>query len=193
MRHSILEATRQYFIKKGDRVSLKEVGDAVGIKKQSLYNYYDSKEDLIYDVVIKEVDRYFSTKMNECKNIDITNSKSLMKKIFFSIVEYLSKDDNYKFWRYITTLESENLRVRIKNHIHYKETMFLDMMIDIFNKGVEEGFLNPINNRDLLRLYLVMIHGTVSSILFYKPYVDPEDFANSVWRAYIGGINGQKS
>jgi AcrR family transcriptional regulator len=57
-RQAIIDATRELIIENGvESTSLAQIADAVGISKGTLYYYYASKSDLIFDVTQQHFDR----------------------------------------------------------------------------------------------------------------------------------------
>lgn len=92
-RQHIINTARQLFTERGfDNTSLKEIADAAGISPGTLFYYYSSKSNLIFDVT----DQYFETlthrlvgwvaEANAVNSQSQPNSKSILRYVFNTIV-----------------------------------------------------------------------------------------------------------
>jgi len=64
----IIENACILFCQEGDNMSLAQIAHASGMKKQSLYNYFTSKEDLIQEMLTAKVTEYYSRVMSYFKD-----------------------------------------------------------------------------------------------------------------------------
>lgn len=59
-REQILEAARKVFSRFGyNKTNLDDIGEVVGMKKNSLYHYFKNKEDLFKSLLLKEAEYHF--------------------------------------------------------------------------------------------------------------------------------------
>ncbi len=59
-REQILEAARKVFSRYGyNKTTLDDIGEVVGMKKNSLYHYFENKEDLFKTIIDLEANYYF--------------------------------------------------------------------------------------------------------------------------------------
>lgn len=188
MKRKIIEVAAMKFAEKGNNVSLAEIAKIVGIKKQSIYNYFESKDDLFYQMLELEITSYFDGKEREFYNLRDLSTEEKLKKIFFSIINYFKDLNKLRFWRWILLIDSEELYDKTGGIIHDHELRFIELMRKIFTEGIEGNAFEEENYKRLLRMYLALVHGTLDSMLFYKNLVDPDEFANSVWEAFWNGI-----
>lgn len=69
-REAILNATRELVAKYGfAKTTLDDISSAIGMKKSSLYYYYPSRDDIIFDVMKTEIENYLTEVEEEVKKV----------------------------------------------------------------------------------------------------------------------------
>ncbi len=130
----ILEAAKQVFGKYGfTKTTLDDVANAVGMKKASLYYYYNSKEDLFKDVVKSETDELIK-QLEE----NIFKLKSLTEQLISFVkirIDYLHKLINLH-----NLAASIIIEVRPICESLYRE--FSDKQVEIVSKILSDGIKN---------------------------------------------------
>jgi AcrR family transcriptional regulator len=88
MRQSILDAARALFVEKGvNNTSLKDIARAVQISPGTLFYYYSSKSDLIFDVTDQHFDRLTQQLLDwVCQARDQTEPRQAFEFVFEKIV-----------------------------------------------------------------------------------------------------------
>jgi AcrR family transcriptional regulator len=66
----ILDVTKKLIVHYGyAKTTLDDIAGALGMKKSSLYYYYKNKEDIMYEVIMREKSLYLKCIMKEQKKI----------------------------------------------------------------------------------------------------------------------------
>lgn len=72
----ILDVTRKLIVQYGyGKTTLDDIANAIGIKKSSLYYYYKNKEDIIYEVIMREKSIYLGKVRDALKSEGSTYDK----------------------------------------------------------------------------------------------------------------------
>lgn len=78
-REVILEAARKIFSKYGySKTTLDDIGEVVGMKKNSLYHYFSNKEDLFNEIINQETGNYFESLTQALNNEKQASNKLKM-------------------------------------------------------------------------------------------------------------------
>ena len=156
-RENILKAAAELFSRKNyHEVMMEDVAKLVSVAKGTVYNYFNSKEDLYFSIMESRLERLTSL-LKERINSEsstigalrafVVNLYSFMmtNQNFFLIFRKESLNGDQKFYDNLITLENE-----IKN-----------IFRDIIFKGVIEGLFREIKDDFAVDLILGSIYGTV--------------------------------
>lgn len=184
----ILQIAYEKFSKKGYNTPLSEIAKEAGIKKQSIYNYYENKDELFCEMIKKEIDTYFNERIKEIRDLKDGAPEDQLKTIFFSIIDYFSDIPKLKFWRWLLLIESKELFERTQSSIqHYEGEFATGLRSCIANllgdeKKVEE-FGNPI-----IQSFMSLVHGTLDGILLYHDVFETKKYTENVWFMFWTGV-----
>ena len=78
----LLEVTFEKFAQKGYNTSLSEIAQGAGIKKQSIYNHFHDKDELLYTTIENELLNFYTTKSMEFENYMQLTPKDALGKLF---------------------------------------------------------------------------------------------------------------
>lgn len=188
-KEEIIEIMTELFAEKGYNASMADIAKKVGIKVQSIYSHYESKDQIICMVLDREINtrfKFFETTILETKNI---NSEKALKKIYLSIIDYFNDYQKLKFWRNISLIQNDLLRIKCRDKIRSYEQENGKKMFIIFEKGVEHGEIKNVNLEGMINLYIAMIQGILDGMLLYYGYtLDMHAYAMKTWDAYWEGI-----
>ncbi len=184
----ILHAAFKVFAQKGYDASLLEIANAVGLKKQSLYSHFKSKEEIFYLIAEAEVSSYFGSLGEQLKNIANLNTEESLRCIFFSIAEYFKDVEKLKFWRWIMLIDNDEVLFKCRNLIRENELKNIKLLSEIFAKGYENGEIDCSVKEGAMSLYMTIIQGVLDGILFYSELMDIEVYLKKVWDTYWWGI-----
>lgn len=132
-KNQILSAAKQVFGKFGyNKTTLDDVANAVGMKKASLYYYYDSKEELFRDAIKSETDEF----VNELEK------KVFEEKDFYNrLTTFIRTRLNYlqRLMNLHNLTVSSILEFRPISEMLYRE--FFDKQIQIVTKILSDGIM----------------------------------------------------
>lgn len=184
----ILDVAYDKFCERGYNVTLTEIAKAAGIKKQSLYNYFESKDELFYELIVNKLNLYFSTKEKEVHELKGIKPEEKLKAIFFIIINGFIEDlPRLRFWRWLLLIESVDMINKTKEILIAYETEFKSIIEELviqtfYNKSFEE-------QNKILQTYMVLLHGTLDSILYYNVKEDAKKLAENVWEVFWARMN----
>lgn len=187
-KEKILRIAYEKFSIKGYNTPLSEIAVAAGIKKQSIYNYYENKDALFFEMIKIEVDAYFHELLDEIQNLKDRAPEEQLKTIFFSIIDYYNDINKLKFWRWLLLIDSKDLFERTQASIHYyvseisKELQSCVANLLQDEKKVEE-YAIPI-----IQSFMSLLHGTLDGILLYQDVFDTEIYTENVWFMFWTGV-----
>lgn len=181
IRNKIIKVTFEEFSKKGYSTSLREIAKKAGLKKQSLYNYFSSKDDLFSEMIEREVQNHFNKRLidlNANKNLEKTEQ---LKQIYISIVDSYKDIDKLRFWKRLLLIENETLLTKTKAYIKENELIFSNKLREIVSEILaEKQGAEKYLNRVLLS-YMSLIHGVLDGYLLYGDEDYFETYIEEIW------------
>jgi AcrR family transcriptional regulator len=182
----ILNAASRVFAKYGfHKTTLDDIGDQVGMKKNSLYHYFSNKEEIFFEIIKLDAEEYF-TKMEIELSVENNASDKLKKFVLFSS-EFWKKRAN--FYSLVTSV-----RVELVNRIsdYYEEALKQQKLL--INNVLAEGIIqNEFINHDTVQLADDLIDMLVSiehwEYRKYRQSFPDEDYFNENKRKKIDLLN----
>jgi AcrR family transcriptional regulator len=178
-KQKIMDSAFSLFAEKGTEFSLHEVAREVGIRKASIYAHFNSKEDLLYAVIDREIDAYFFKISEECREL---------KSIFFMILDYYDKSiSKLYFWKRLLLFPPKAFEETLVAKINGLSRLRFGIVTDIIKSNIAHGFIRPQDPEAAALSFFSVIHGLLSSIIIYKT----ENLAGlyeSIWQGYWNGI-----
>lgn len=155
IREKILEATSELIAIKGvTNASLGDICKKIGISKGTLYYYYKSKEDIIFDIAdihLKKVtDDIFSWLNKIEKDLDASD---IMKIVFEKIISAETRGKSHLYLISDAVTKSDAFRKKFKENYH--EWRFL------LEQGMQKTFNKNLNYKVLSHILLAMIDGFI--------------------------------
>lgn len=167
MRAAIKEAAFRLMAEKGlDKVSMREIAEAVNVTKPVLYYYFKNKEDLCYSI-IAEHEESFSRRLEETKTRDC-GPADLLRQILFSHLDFFFHDpvhSKFVLQMIAYTLDSKHLRPR-PEHKNAHEILSAEL-----SQQEKKGRLPKGASQDVMKLV-----GALSADMMFSSY-----FHQHVW------------
>jgi len=207
-RHEIIMTAMDFFISKGfNNTTMEEIAYKASLSKGTLYNYFDSKDDLylaVGTIAIRRLNDYYEA-------IDLT-SKSEMERLLtlgYSIYEFSKKfPELYKiasnirkmpFFLNITqkVIEGASLN-RNEAEINIETQRYQKLVLD----PIKEGIDNKVIRDDFTPIFLIatltsLTGGLIDSLRNFKPLyeslgINPDDIFDLVFEWITEGIKPKK-
>lgn len=187
-REKILQVAYEKFSDKGYHTPLSEIATAAGIKKQSIYNYYENKDALFFDMIKLEVDAYFHERINEIHNLKDCAPEEQLKTIFFSIIDYYSDISKLKFWRWLLLIDSKDLFERTQASIHYYEKEVSKELQSCVANILQDEKKVAKYAMPIIQSFMSLLHGTLDGILLYHDFFETKKYVDNVWFMFWTGV-----
>jgi AcrR family transcriptional regulator len=147
---AILQAALALFLKHGmDKVSVVEIAKSAKVSQVTIYNYFNSKDNLIRKTLIYYIDEIWA----EYEQLFTSNLSFIEKvqKIIFDkavIAEEINEDFYQHFMKEYTGEDNYILQF-------YKETAF-PRFLELFEEGKQQGYVDPSISNEAIMVYLQM-------------------------------------
>jgi len=160
----ILEATKELISKYGFlKTTLDDIAADVGMKKSSLYYYYDNKEAILFDVIKKETESYYHLMEKEVNKVSgCINKIMIFEKVnlhFFKKSITLYDLTINKIW------EIKNLIDDLYKDFISKEINFLKRIID---EGVQNNELKICDSGRLANAIVTILEAVKYKEIYYS-------------------------
>ena len=167
-KNTILKAARKLSFEKGFKsVTVESIAKKAELSKGAIYLYFNSKEDIYVQILLKEIDR-FSSYLNDI--FESGDSAAEMLKNFSTIYTdaFLKDRDLFRILTSFMLHTSEmNFSEKIAEQIIAATLATTDILEKIFRLGMEQGeFSNRINPKNLKSVVWGLLNGILSLHLF---------------------------
>ena len=190
----ILSVAAVLFADKGySRTSLQDIGDKIKIRKQSLYHFFASKEDIYFTILRKTV-------LDIVTNVKkISEMKGQPSKILRNIIGYHAlqfKQNEFPTKVYMRGTKKFLKRTR-QNELRNFEREYNEIIQKVIQDGINVGeFRNDFDNKVIV-FAISIILSQIGSWYSVKGRLSinkiANDYATFILRGLISDINGQSS
>jgi AcrR family transcriptional regulator len=182
-KRDILEAALALFMKYGiQKVSITEIAKKANVSQVTIYNYFESKDNLVRLVFKYYVDQIWNEQKQLLVNDLPFNEK--IKKIIFNKGIAANQISEQFFQDFMKDYASGRSYVE---EVYQKEA--LPLFIKLFNEGREQGYINSEVSDEAILFYLKM----------FQEYLQREDvgtmtlpIAEDLTKLFFYGITGRK-
>lgn len=175
-RNNILCTAEKLFYTIGmNATTMDKLAKESGITKKTIYNYFDSKEDIYYEVMLKsyyELNRFLKTNLE--KNNNVTGIDKI-KIIGSSLIEFNKTNPNA--FKAIFDFQNKDLDNILKNDTAvkcYEEGQYIvETIIKIIKEGIEKGILDDkIDINKTFAMLWAFIVGMTNLINYKSEYIE---------------------
>jgi len=189
-RESILNTSRTLFLKVGyDRTSMREIARACGFEPPNIYNYFHSKEQLLYEVLKDtHIRAVSSVKHLEDDNVTspVEQLRSLVKSEF-DVVVSITKTARM-------TLDSElrNLSDAHRRRIMELRSEYDRILRKIIRRGIDNGDFADIDEK-LVGFFIASI--IIRSVVWFSPNgrLPANEITDTIFKFVLHGLKGAGS
>jgi TetR/AcrR family fatty acid metabolism transcriptional regulator len=196
-RSIILDAALKTFVKRGyPETKVAEIAYEAGVAEGTLYNYFQSKEDLLLALFDEKWNQIINEIKNKISRLDDPNDKL---KAIFSLVVMMFKKNRQLAELFMIDIKQSS--IFLNNYTINRVVEFLDLIEEILDEGKRKG----IYRKDLdTRVAKMIIFGAAQGILLSwvlseSSAVKNKTFKFSLYRAAItlrnifkSGLVGEK-
>jgi AcrR family transcriptional regulator len=191
-RKAILDAAEKVFFgRKGENATMDDVADRAELSKGTLYLYFRSKEDILYALAGRGVERLAGTMKKVCLPQD--SGIEQLSKIADSFIEFSDKYPKY----FGLILKFENKTIKYSRQIYDKLLIepALDILYEVLKKGQADGSIrDDIGARDLVAIIWSQMLGVLQTIttkkkILHQYKVDAGALIKGHYKLIIKGIS----
>ena len=178
LRDKIVDVAMNLFIKHGIRlVRMDDVAHEMGISKRTIYELYEKKEDLLYEVVVchfKQRQAVMADVLGRCNDVmEILLEVYHQKVADFKNTNPLFFTEMIRYPQLLQFLNDQNLMMRQHS-------------LDFYHRGVEEGYFRPDVNYSLAIILFDVMGQFIMEKELYRTYSIEEIFKNIVFVSIRG-------
>ena len=145
--NSILQAALKLFKQYGyNKVTIAEIADKASVSQVSIYNYFNSKENLKQELLIKLMDDYYLEIANILESHDSMRLK--LEKLLISIVDVV-KRSSMQFL--LVSLENDTF---VNEYYIVKRAKIKNLIINFVEEGKKEGVIDDSVSTDAIAIYI---------------------------------------
>lgn len=180
---NILEAALALFMEYGvQKISIAEIAKKANVSQVTIYNYFDSKHNLVREVFLYYVDKAMD-EFDQILNGDIAFPEKI-KQIIFTKKETANQihEDFYQY-----------LMKEYTTGVNYIEKMYVEQiiprLIDLFNEGKKLGYVDPNVSNEAILFFIQAVHEYIQQEDVYQKILP---LTEDIMRLMFYGIVGKK-
>ena len=180
-RKEIFEASLQLILEKGfTETSMREIAQAADVGKSTLYDYYQSKDEILITYFSDEIEN-LTRRAQIISQQDHGVTKKL-KKIMFMHMHYLV-ENKHTFLK--LSVEAQRLSLESQEKIQAKRHEYQDMLRALIEEGVRAGEFRSVNALLAARSIFNLL---ATAIFTSRPTGTPEEMLEDVFDIFFDGL-----
>jgi AcrR family transcriptional regulator len=180
-RKEIFDTSAHLFLDNGfHETTMREIADAAGIGKSTLYDYFKSKDDIIISYFENELQQ-ITDRANEIMNQEQSVVEKL-RKIMQMHLEYLV--DNKNFYLKLT-VEAQRLSLQSQQRIQTRRHAYQDLLRNLIEEGTRLGELRPVNPLLAARSIFTLLS---TAVFTSRPTGTPEEMLEDALVIFFEGV-----
>ena len=180
-RHEIFASSVSLFIEKGFReTSMREIAEAVGMGKSSLYDYFKTKDEILLWAVEDELFD-LTTAARVIADQPIPAIERLREIMQLHLNFLISRKDFYLKLNF----EVQRLAIDSQQRIQIKRHAYQDLIRHVIDEGVLEGSFRPVDSLLATRTLITLL---TPSVFTSRPTGTPEEMLNAATDIILKGI-----
>ncbi len=180
-RHEIFHQVVNVSVKKGfHETSMREIAEAAGLGKSSLYDYFKTKDEIL----VYFFEDQLNDLTNEAQKVALQNlsADKRLRQIMEIHIESLQANKNL-FLK--LTQESQRLRPQSQKQVQEKRYAYQDLVRALIDEGIREGIFRKVNSLLAARL---LISGMSSVIYGSRSTGTPQEMLRETLDIFFKGI-----
>jgi len=175
-RREIFQAAVSLFLDKGfNETSMREIAEAAGVGKSTLYDYFPSKDDILLSVFIEELES-LTDKARQITSLPIGADEKL-RQVIAAYLDYLSSNEEI----YVKlSMEVQRLTQNSLERIQIMRHEYQDIVRAIIDDGIREGHFRKIDSLLAARVILSALSPAVYATRTNSPRIQMMEDAVSL-------------
>ena len=180
-RHEIFNASVHLFLNKGFReTSMREIAEATGMGKSSLYDYFKTKDEILVWAMEDEIFD-LTTIVQEIVNQPVSAIDRLHQAMLRHLEFLIERKDFYLK----LSFEVQRLAIESQQRIQVKRHAYQDLIRHLIDEGIQEGAFRPV---DALLVTRVLITALTPSVFTSRPTGTPQEMLDEAFDIIMKGI-----
>lgn len=182
-RKEIFDASVHLFLDKGfNETTMREIAQAAGVGKSTLYDYFKSKDEILVSYFENEIE-IMTERAQEIVAQDLDVPKKL-RKIMQMHLAYLV--DNKNLYLKLT-VEAQRLSLGSQQQIQSKRYGYQDMIRTLVEEGIKQEEFRPVNPLFAARSIITLLS---LAVFTSRPTGTPEEMLEDAIAIFFEGIQG---
>jgi AcrR family transcriptional regulator len=182
-RKEIFDASVHLFLDKGfNETTMREIAQAAGVGKSTLYDYFKSKDEILVSYFENEIE-IMTERAQEIVAQDLDVPKKL-RKIMQMHLAYLV--DNKNLYLKLT-VEAQRLSLGSQQQIQSKRYGYQDMIRTLVEEGIRQEEFRPVNPLFAARSIITLLS---LAVFTSRPTGTPEEMMEDAIAIFFTGIQG---
>jgi TetR/AcrR family transcriptional regulator, cholesterol catabolism regulator len=180
-RHEIFHQVVGVFLKKGfQETSMREIAEAAGLGKSTLYDYFKTKDDiLVYFFEDQINDLTAAAQEIALKNITANERLRQVMKVHLEFLQ-AKKSLVMKL-----SLEAQRLKLESQKLLQTKRHAYQDLLCKLIEEGIQEGTFRKVDPLLATRMLL----NTMSPVIFTsRPTGSPQEMMEETMDIFLKGL-----
>jgi TetR/AcrR family transcriptional regulator, cholesterol catabolism regulator len=180
-RHEIFARSVDLFINKGfAETSMREIAEAAGMGKSSLYDYFKTKDDILLWAVEDELFDLAAAAREVADRPEPAVER--LRQVMRSHLDFLvSRKDFYLK----LSFEVQRLAIESQQRIHLRRHAYQDLIRRLIDEGIAEGSFRPVDSLLAARTLITML---TPSVFTSRPSGTAEEMFNAAIDMILHGI-----
>ncbi len=180
-RHDIFNAAAHLFIEKGFiETSTREIAEAAGMGKSSLYDYFQTKEDILFWYFQDEFDD-MAASARIIASQPLSAVEKLRRIIHLQLERMLANKKFYfQFYAELQRLGGDN-----QQRIRSRRYAYQDLLRGIVEQGIQEGAFRPVNS--LLAIHMLQMT-LIPPAFTSRPIGTPDEMLEETLDLFLRGV-----
>ena len=153
-------AARLFFLQGYNVTTMRQLARDVGVEQGSLYNYYQSKKDLLYNI-IKTGNQDLSENVEAALKSATTPSEQMSMALAAHVNHFLRRKEEVGIWSEIRNLDPEQQAELLKMNRAY-----VQKFRTILARGIKEGVFRPY---DVRFITMILLSIATPLAIWYRP------------------------
>lgn len=180
-RREICDASVPLFLDNGfHETTMREIANAAGIGKSTLYDYFNSKDEILVSYFENEIQKITERAQEIVKQESSISEK--LRRIMQMHLEYLV--DNKNFYLKLT-IASQTLPLGSQEKIQVRRHAYQDMLRALIEEGIQRGELRPINPLLAARSVFNLL---ATAVFTSRPTGTPQEMLEDAFDIFFHGI-----
>jgi len=185
----ILDEAYLLFAEYGEHFSLSQVTKKLGIKKQSIYNYFVKKDDLIVEMLTTRINQYYEEINQSLETIATCTPKEQLYQMGLFFINSNADITRIKVRHCLSMIQHTELLRPLRDNIEQQTMKHEHRFIDILKKGIENEEIIDGDLKFFCCFYFTFLRGLIDGAIMSTPYESSKVFYDKFFEEYWSMIS----